>query len=245
MTYTKKFDVSGNTYELSSEIVEVLDTDVRSDTHVQGSGFISGSSNQYGGHISGASSVSSTISVTRNIWYRRADGSEGHWRADSDIPVRVGHRLRFFRLSGPRVVKWIGRNDKGVDQYQYCDRVLLGAQVVETSDYYRLDGYGSQGNLWAVQPEPSYFSSSVLFWGGFALVFFFGVGLLVLLYWAIRTLAVTSGSNYFGVSASQAAENIRPIREAIANELKIALATSHSVTAENLQGTAVPPLLQA
>jgi hypothetical protein len=237
MAEFRKFEISGKTYELSSEIVVVLDTDVTSSTHVRGAGFVSGYANQNGGHVVGESHIRSTVSKTRNIWYRRQDGSEGHWQVGSDIPVRAGHHLRFIRLKGPNVVKWNGRNDKGVDRYQLCDRVLLGTQIIETGTYVPLDGYSSAGTLWAVHPEKSYFSTSILVWGGLFLMLFYGLGILLWLYVGFRAAAVATGSTAFGVSPELAQKRIQPIREAISRELTLILSEAPTRAALDSQST--------
>jgi len=214
MASEKVVEVLGQEYRITSEVVEVVATDVRSDTHVSTSGHVYGS----GGYVIGSSSTSSAVLITRNIWFRRDDGSEGHWMFRFDLPVRVGHHLRLLTLSGPRTVRYAGRDPNGKkDTYEAVSTVGLGARIEETGDVYKLGAFGSDGSLYAVELEAhDTWTDWALVWG-VLLLLFYSIGAILLLWWAIRmaNIHLFDGRKAYGISEKEATQRATEIRAAI------------------------------
>jgi hypothetical protein len=214
MASEKIVAVLGQEYRIVSEVVEVVATDVRSDTHVSGGGHVYGS----GGYVIGSSSTSSKVAITRNVWFRRPDGSEGHWAFRFDLPVRAGHHLQLLTLSGPRTARYVGRDTSGKkDRYEFAERVGMSVRIEETADVYKLGAFRSDGSLHAVELEPhDTWTDWALVWG-VLLLLFYGIGAILLAWWAIRMVNIHlfDGRKAYGISEKEATKRAEEIRAAI------------------------------
>lgn len=79
----------------------VVGTDQRSDTRVTGEGrtvVIDG----YGG---GRTRISSTVTISRDIWLQDHAGEEIHLRTNQDIPVRQSQKMSFIYLRGEHLYR--------------------------------------------------------------------------------------------------------------------------------------------
>lgn len=101
MVISLPFLASGRNFSLRCVSGIVVGTDQRSDTRVTGEGrtvVIDG----YGG---GRTSISSTVTISRDIWLQDPAGQEIHLRTNQDIPVRQGQKMSFIYLRGEHLYK--------------------------------------------------------------------------------------------------------------------------------------------
>lgn len=223
MNQNKTFHANGETFALSTICGEVLATDSRSDTHVQGSGFVAGNN----GNVYGQSTVNSIVKVTRNIWYRKENGQEDHWVCPFDLPVRVGNHIEFTFMKGPRVT-CCSVDSSGKDKYDFCNEVMVGVRIVETDNFFMCDAYNRKGQFNGIGHEPFYYPGWKLFLGGLAGCLFFGIGGAVLAYLLIRTILLSTGSTMFGMPQEVSDKNRTAIFDAFQNEMTVMRATANA-----------------
>lgn len=101
MAISVPFLACGRNFVLHCVSGIVVGTDQRSDTRVTGGGrmiVVDG----YGG---GRTDISSTVTISRDIWLQDESEQEIHLRTNQDIPVRQGQTMSFIYLRGEHLYK--------------------------------------------------------------------------------------------------------------------------------------------
>lgn len=104
MIVTEDIRVGSGVYHFMAITGSVVATDQRSDTHVSGHTNVS----VYNGRGNGTHSISSSVNVVRDVWFKQENGEEHHVRIHRDIPMRPGHQVALIAVGGPRIE---GKND--------------------------------------------------------------------------------------------------------------------------------------
>lgn len=95
-------------YEFHVLTGDVIDTTQRSDTHVSGSGSVSG----YSGNVSGSTSISSIVVITRDVFVKADNGSEHALKFRGDMAFQVGNKISVFGVRSKGLVAKFSRTDR-------------------------------------------------------------------------------------------------------------------------------------
>lgn len=96
MIITEDIKVGSGVYHFMAITGAIVATDQRSDTHVSGQTNVSVSD----GRGSGSHSISSSVNVVRDVWFKQENGEEHHVRIHRDMPMRPGHLVALIAVGG-------------------------------------------------------------------------------------------------------------------------------------------------
>ncbi|MDR6433529.1 hypothetical protein [Brucella pseudogrignonensis] len=96
MIITEDIKVGSGVYHFMAITGAIVATDQRSDTHVSGQTNVSVND----GRGSGSHSISSSVNVVRDVWFKQENGEEHHVRIHRDMPMRPGHLVALIAVGG-------------------------------------------------------------------------------------------------------------------------------------------------
>lgn len=96
MIITEDIKIGSGVYHFMAITGTIVATDQRSDTRVSGHTNVSVNN----GRGSGSHSISSSVNVVRDVWFKQEDGEEHHVRIHRDMPMRPGHQVALIAVGG-------------------------------------------------------------------------------------------------------------------------------------------------